>query len=121
MASARRELAAGNAAGALRGFEAALAAEPRLALAHLGRAICLAEMGRDEEAQDALDATLDVARGQEEVLYQLARMCALAGNASLGIPLLTEAVRSVPSLVTKAAAEPLFKDHPAFLAAAGRL
>ena len=121
MARARRAMAAAEPAEALRAFESALVTQPRLALAHLGRAVCLSQMERPQEAADALDATLDAARGQEEVLYHLARMCAAQGNASMAIPLLADAVRAMPALAEKAATEPLFRDHPAYLAAVGRL
>lgn len=121
MTEARRALRAGDPVAALRGFEGALVVEPRLAIAHLGRAVCLAQLGRAEEAEDALQATFEVSVGQEDVLYQLARMCAAEGQASIAIPLLMESVRAVPGIAAKAAVEPLFRDHPAYLAAIGKL
>lgn len=114
LALAKRALAAGDTTQALRCFESALAHEPRLAVAHLGRAACLAKLDRDEEAQDAIGATLEVAIGQEEVLFAMARMCAHGGQTAFAIPLLVEAIRAKPSLVRNARADPLFADHPAF-------
>lgn len=121
MVLARRALAAGDAKGALRCFDGAIACEPDLAMAHLGRAVCLSELGDDPASDHALQHAMASARGQEEVLYSLARMCATQGQTTLAIPLLTEAVRAVPALEHKAMQDRLFADHPAYLMALGRL
>ena len=121
LALGRRAMAAGDITHALRCFDGALAHEPRLALAHLGRAVCLAETGREDEARDALAATIDEARGQEEVLFTLARMCAREGQATFAMPLLEEAIRAKPAIEAVARADPLFADHPAFLAVSGAI
>jgi len=121
LARARRSIAAGDPAEALRGFESALTHEPRLALAHLGRAYCLGAIGRDEEAQDAIGATIELASGQEEVLYALARVCAREGQASFAMPLLQEAIRAKPTLAARVRDDSLFADHPAYFAVVGRL
>lgn len=118
---ARRAVAAQSQAEALRCFENALRHEPTLALAHLGRAIALAQMGREAEAEAATEALLACTRGQEEALYQLARMCAREGRVGLGVALLTRALHARPELDEKAARESLFADHPAYLQALGRL
>lgn len=121
LALGRRAIAAGDPQDALRCFDGALAHEPRLALAHLGRAVCLAAIGREDEARDALEATIREAGGQEEVLFALARMCAREGQASFAMPLLREAIRGKPAIEAAARADPLFSDHPAFFAATGAL
>lgn len=121
LALAKRAITAGDVNDALRCFEGAVAHEPRLAVAHLGRAVCLAELEREDEAGDALSATLDLSRGQEEVLYHLARMCAQHGQTALAMPLLHEAVRASPAMAMRVREDALFADHPAYLAVVGRL
>lgn len=121
LALARRALAAGSHEEALRCFDNALVHEPDLALAQLGRAACLAQLERDDEAAAATERLMGMTRGQEDVLYQLARMCAREGRVSVGVALLTEAVRAQPGLEAQAASDALFADHPAYLQALGRL
>ena len=121
LALARRALAAGGHEEALRCFENALKHDPRMPLAHLGRATCLGQLGREDEAREATGTLLEVARGQEEILYHLARSCAREGQTSIGVALLTEAVRAMPALEAQAAKDALFADHPAYLMALGRL
>ncbi|HUR67808.1 MAG TPA: tetratricopeptide repeat protein [Candidatus Thermoplasmatota archaeon] len=118
---ARYAMAAGDHAQALKAFENAIAEDERLAIAHLGRAVCLSQMDREDEAHTAIEATLAAAQGQEEVLYALARMCAREGQTSFAIPLLVEAVRGMPSLHERVEKDVLFADHPTYLAAVGRL
>lgn len=121
LAAARARLARGEWAPALEAFEEALLIEPRFALAHLGRAVCLTEMERETEARAALFETLATARGQEEVLYALARMCAAQGHVHLAVPLLGAAVQARPELVERYAADVVFGDHPAYLQVMGVL
>lgn len=121
LALARRALATESYGEALRCFDGAVKHEPRLALAHLGRAVCLLNLERETEAEESLATIFDVARGQEEILYHLARMCAREGRVGIGVALLTEAVKAIPALEEKIAADPLFADHPAYLMAIGRL
>lgn len=121
MVLARRALAVDDARDALRCFEGALSHDPRLAMAHLGRAVCLAQLEREPESGDALHAAIEGSRGQEEVLYSLARMCATKGQTKLAIPLLMEAIRAIPSLEQEAMKDRLFADHPAYLVAMGKL
>lgn len=121
LALARRALMHERYEEALRCFDGAVAHEPQLALAHLGRAVCLSQMGCDEDAREATEVVLDAARGQEEILYHLARMCAAEGQTTIGVALLRDAVRAVPELEERAANDRLFADHPAYLMAIGRL
>lgn len=121
LALARRALAAGDYERALHCFESAVTHEPRLAIAHLGRAVCLSQLGRDADAEEATGVVLDAARGQEEILYHLARMCAAEGHAQMGVQFLRDAVKARPELEETAAADRLFADHPVYLMAIGRL
>lgn len=121
LALARRAMASERQEEALRCFDNALLHEPTLALAQLGRAVCLAQLGREDEADAATERLMSMTRGQEEVLYHLARMCAREGRVGVGAALLTQAVRALPALEEKAAADALFADHPAYLQAIGRL
>lgn len=120
LALARRAIATESYEEALRCFDNALVHEPDLALAQLGRATCLAQLDRDDEAAAATERLMAMARGQEDVLYQLARMCAREGRVGVGVALLTEAVRAQPALEDKAAGDALFADHPAYLQVLGR-
>lgn len=121
LALARLRLARGELPEALAAFDAALLHDPRFALAHLGRAVCLTEMGLETEARAALFETLAAARGQEEALYTLARMCALQGHVALAMPLLGAAVRARPQDTARWAADRAFADHPAYLQVLGAL
>ncbi|HET6403004.1 MAG TPA: tetratricopeptide repeat protein [Candidatus Thermoplasmatota archaeon] len=121
LALARRALAHGRHDEALRCFDGALAHEPRHALAHLGRALCHAALGDEPRAAEATRAALEAARGQEELLYTLARACAAQGQPTVGAALLADAVRAMPRLEERAVRDPMFADHPAYLAALGRL
>lgn len=121
LALARRALSHGSHEEALKCFDAAVTHEPRLALAHLGRALCLAQMGREKDAEEATEVVMEAAIGQEEVLYHLAQMCAREGATAIGAPLLRQAVVAIPALEEKAAKDKLFADHPAYLMAIGRL
>lgn len=121
LALARRSLTHGRYDEALRCFDAAVSHEPRLALAHLGRALCLAQMGREKDAEEATEVVLEASQGQEEVLYHLAQMCAREGATRVGAPLLRQAVEAIPRLEERAMKDRLFADHPAYLMAIGKL
>lgn len=121
VARARRHLGRGEWSEALAAFEDALLHEPRFALGHLGRAVCLTELERETEARAALFETLAASRGQEEVLVVLARMCAAEGHVHLAVPLLGAAVQARPQDVERIARDPVFADHPAYLQVLGAL
>lgn len=121
LALARRALSHGRYDEALRCFDAAVSHEPRMALAHLGRALCLGQLGREKDAEEAMEVVLEAAQGQEEVLYHLAQMCAREGATSVGAPLLRQAVEAMPRLEERAMKDRLFADHPAYLMAMGKL
>lgn len=121
LALAQRAVAAERFEEALRCFEAAIAHEPRHALAHLGRAVVYAQLGRERESQEAMDVVLDAARSQPAVLYELARLCVRQGQAALAASLLHDAVAAMPALEERAVADALFADHPTYLMAIGRL
>jgi tetratricopeptide (TPR) repeat protein len=118
---ARRAVASECYGEALRCFDNALHHDATLAIAHLGRAMSLAQLDREAEAREATEALIENAEGQEEVLYQLARMCAREGRVGFGVALLTQAVLAQPRLEDAAVKDALFADHPAYLQALGRL
>lgn len=121
LALARRAISSERYEEALRCFDGAVSHEPRLAIAHLGRAVCLTQLGREKDAKEATEIVMDASRGQEEVLYALARMCAREGHTAIGVPLLRDAVRAIPELEEKAVKDIAFADHPAYLMAIGRM
>lgn len=115
LALARRALGANSPAEALRCFEAALRHDASLTLARLGRAMCLAQLGRDDEAQAA-------AQGADaDALYLLAKACARDGRVGSAAGFLAEAVAQSPGLEARAGADRDFADHPAYLQTLGRL
>ena len=101
--------------------QASLGNRTPLQAAHKPNMDCLAQMGREKEASEAMGVVLDAAPGQEEVLYHLARMCAREGQTMTGIALLCDAIAAKPELEEKAAHDVVFADHPAYLMAIGRL
>lgn len=121
---AQRFLRMGDHAAALSVLEGAVEESPRHALAHLGRAICLAELGREEEADDALGAVLACPMEDGFVALHLARASAQKGAHGLAMGLLEVAVQVTPALAQRALDEPAFRgmrDHPRFLMIVGAL
>lgn len=121
---AQRLLRLGNHAAALRVLDGAVDESPHHALAHLGRAICLAELGREEEASDALSAVLACPMEDGFVALQLACASARKGAHALAMGLLEVAVQATPALAQRALDEPAFRqvrDHPRFLMIVGAI
>jgi tetratricopeptide (TPR) repeat protein len=121
--AAREHLAAGDHERALVAFDEALARAPRIALAHLGRAVCLFALARDDEGLVALDAALSV--GEDgEALLAVARACAGMGRDGLAMDLLALALGAFPDAAPSVAKDPGFtrlRDHPRFLQLVGLL
>lgn len=121
---AQRLLRMGNHAAALRVLEVAVDESPQHALAHLGRAICLAELGREEEANDALGAVLACPMEDGYVALHLACASAQKGAHALAMGLLEVAVQATPALAQRALDDPAFqavRDHPRFLMIVGAI
>lgn len=120
---AQQALAQGDALVALAAFERALADEPDLAVAHLGRATCLARLARDAEAADALDRALGNA-GAERVAMRLAAACARDGHAGFAMDILGRVLDSAPHVAAEMADDAALRalrDHPRFLQMVGKL
>jgi Tfp pilus assembly protein PilF len=109
---------------ALAAFDAAIAEQPRLPLAHLGRAITLFALGRHEEAGLALDEALSCGDDDGEVLLAVARACVTTGQYGLAMDVLGLAVGAFPTLAEMVSHDPGFvrlRDHPRFLQIVGEL
>lgn len=121
---AQVHLRSGDYAGALAWLDAAAADAPDLPLAHVGRAVCLAQLGREDDAREALDAALRSPQADGGLALSLAGMCAQAGHAPLAMGLLEAAVEADPGLGERARDDPSFaglRDHPRFLLIVGVL
>jgi tetratricopeptide (TPR) repeat protein len=124
LADAKRLLERGEHEAALLAFDAVLRAGRDVdGIAHLGRALCLLNLGREDDAAGALQDAGD-AVGLAEVPLRLARVCALSGNASDALRLVGVALAAEPGLAPRVAADPklvTLRDHPAFLQMVGQL
>lgn len=124
LAHARNALAQGDVRLALSCFDEAAHLRPDLPIAHLGRAMCLTEMGEQAEASEALLDALALPDATGEVTMHLARILALEGAHADAMDLLAQAFALDDSLVAGAVADPAFRtlgDHPRFLQMVGRL
>lgn len=122
--AAQERLRSGDAAGSLALLDRALAAAPQTSLLHLGRAVCLAELGRDEEADDALASALACPQADGPVALQLAAACARKGAGALAMSLLETAIAVEPAIAARALDDASFaglRDHPRFLLIVGAL
>lgn len=120
---AQEALARGDPAAALAAFERALRSEPALAVAHLGRAVCLARLGDEPAATAALDRALREP-GAERVAVSLAAACARDGHPAFGMDILARVLDASPGLAPAIAADGRlsgFWDHPRFLQMVGKL
>lgn len=120
---ARAAVARGDLDVALAHFDAALRLDPRCVVAHLGRAVCLAQLGRPDEAARAME---EAHRGGDgpDLVYHLSRMAAREGNAKLAMDLLGQAVAVRPALADRVLADPAWRrmrDHPRLLALLGHV
>lgn len=124
LAQARSALACGNARLALACFDEAIHLRPDIPIAHLGRALCLVQMGDEAEASEALLDALDLPDADGLVTMHLARMLVQEGAHQDAMDLLSRAFSIDEGLVPQAAADPVFRalgDHPRFLQMVGRL
>lgn len=122
--AAQHLLKAGDVTGALSWLDRAVAAAPSLPIAHLGRAVCLAQLGREDDAFAALDQALQSPNMDPLMPLQLAKMCARAGQESLAMGLLEVAVAAAPEHAERALKDEAFaglRDHPRFLLIVGAL
>lgn len=120
---ARVAVARGELDVALAHFDAALRVDPRCVVAHLGRAVCLAQLGRSEDASRAME---EAHRGGDgpDLVYHLSRTAAREGNAKLAMDLLGQAVAARPALADRVLADPAWRrmrDHPRLLSLLGHL
>lgn len=121
---AQRLLRLGNVEGALVLLDRAVALDPDVGIAHLSRALCLAQLGREGEAHAALDRALACPETDGNFALQLASISARSGDAGLAMGLLEVAVAATPETAQRAFADPAFaglRDHPRFLLIVGAL
>lgn len=121
---ARAALARGDRRAALAAFDDAVELDPTLAMAHLGRALCLAELGETALAGDALLDALALPDPDGAVSLQVARLVAREGDHRAALDLLSRALAADPGLAHQAADDAAFRtmrDHPAFLQMVGRI
>lgn len=122
--AARAAVARGDLESALRHFDGALRHAPGCAVAHLGRTVTLAGLGRADEASRSLQAGLDSAGNGADMAHQLSRLAAREGNSALAMDLLGPALAARPDLSDRILDDPAFRglrDHPRLLAMMGRL
>ena len=90
-ADGARRLAAGDAAGALAAYEAAVAADPHALAAHLSRARIAAATGQEATAGQAYRAAVTIAPHTPEVLAEAGEHFVRQGPRALGRALLERA------------------------------
>lgn len=114
----------GDMAGALAWLDLTVLDSPDLPVAHLGRAVCLAHLGREDEADVALARALSLPVREGILPLQLAGACARSGHGALAMSLLEVAVAASPAHGERALRDPAFgalRDHPRFLLICGAL
>lgn len=123
--AARAAVARGDLAEALARFDDALRIDPGLPVAHLGRAVCLAALARQEEAHASLHLGLANAQVGPGLARELSRVAAREGNGPLAMDLLGHALAHRPDAphddVLDDPAYGALRDHPRLLAMLGRL
>ena len=122
--AARAAAARGDLAEALRHFDAALLLAPGLAVAQLGRTVCLAGLDRRDDAMRALREGLSSAQTAPGLALQLSRAAAREGNHPLAMDLLGHALAVAPDAGERVLEDPAYaevRDHPRLLAMLGRV
>ncbi|MFA5861110.1 MAG: tetratricopeptide repeat protein [Candidatus Thermoplasmatota archaeon] len=120
---ARRALAEGKHEEALAAFERSIRDGKDGGLAHLGRALCLLHLGREDEAGLAIEEAGDDA-GVAEVPLRLARICAVAGRPTDALRLVAVVLQAAPEMAPMVANDKRLtslRDHPMFLQMVGQL
>ena len=110
---------------ALAWFDRALALDAGLGIAHFCRAMILADLGRPDEAHDALERSTD-GRGREDApaRVQLARLLARHGHYTQSLRVLGPALSARPELAELVQQDRDFRsmrDHPFFLQMVGAI
>ena len=109
---------------AVRLFDQALRLNPKLAVAHFCRGVCLRGLERETEACAAFRRAHELDPGEGAYRLELARACARLGRASEAMDVLGPLLHALPELVDDVLRDESFAgllDHPRFLALAGRL
>lgn len=105
-------------------FDKALRVNPRLAVAHFCRAVCLVGLKRDADAYPSFRKAYDLNPAEGAYRLELARVCARIGRAGEAMDVLGALLHAMPALVEDVSTDPSFAglyDHPRFLAMTGRL
>lgn len=109
---------------ALAWFDRALHLEPGLGIAHFCRGMVLADLGRHEEAADAVEQSLGRAADDFAARIQYSRLLARNGHYDSALRMLGPALRAKPHLAAQVLADRDFsamRDHPHFLQLVGAL
>lgn len=105
-------------------FTQALTLKPRLAVAHFSRGVCLASLGRHEDAYDALSNAHELDPTEGAYILELARACSRTGRRVEALRLAGRLLRAAPELAQDMGEDDAFaafRDDPRFLALVGRL
>lgn len=122
--AARAAVGRGDVEGGLARFDEVLAQEPGCGVAHLGRTLCLAGLGRQEEAALALQQALGIGEAAPTLAFQFSRLAAREGRNDLAMDLLRHALAARPDLSESVLSDPAYRglrDHPRLLVLVGRL
>lgn len=89
----------GDILGALAAFEAALGAEPARAELHLNRAICLADLGRAREAENAFRLATSLEPGLSAAHAGLGKLCLVGMRIDAAVAAFEAAVAADPGAI----------------------
>lgn len=105
-------------------FETAIAIKPDLQAAHFCMGLCLDELGRLEEAEEALSNACDLQPGDPLAAYQHASVLARLGRTDAALGHVARLTQRLPDVAERLADDEDFAclmDHPRFLALIGGL
>ncbi len=105
-------------------FETAIAIKPDLQAAHFCMGLCLDELDRLEEAEEALSNACDLQPGDPLAAYQHAGVLARLGRSEAALEHVARLTQRLPDVAERLADDGDFAclmDHPRFLALIGEL
>lgn len=105
-------------------FDQALTLSPRLAVAHFTKGVCLAALGRVDEAYESLLTAYEIDPSEGAFRLELARVSARLGKSRQAMDALSPLIAAMPELAVDVADDASFTgllDHPQFLAMTGQL
>lgn len=111
-------------AGAIGWFDQALALDPRIAVAHFCKGVCLAGLLRYDDAHAAFKAAYALDPNEGAIRLEFARSCARTGRHAESMAALGPLLEAMPALAPDVREDEAFaslKDHPRFLQMLGAL